>query len=165
MPYQTGWKSCYPCTGIWLAPDVKDTGGSCQNPIGQHDGIGAGIFYELYYFGGETEPDYSGRVQENWRCCRKCLVLFFDGNPTAGFCHAGGGHDAVGSKNYILEHSKVAFKDRYRMLINWRWCCKCQQLCQPDWLVSKDFICPSKKGAAHDTTGSGFYAIGHQQWI
>ena len=166
MPYQKGWKVCYACTGLWLCPDTKNFGGACVGPAGEHDAMGAPMFFELYYFGPETVRNYSGIEQDNWRCCKKCFVLFFDGNKSAGVCPAGGEHDSSGSKNYILEHQRYLFTDdRHRLLINWRWCKKCRQLCQPDWLVSRDFMCPSAPNATHDTQGSGFYCVRQDQWI
>lgn len=54
--------------------------------------------------------------QENWRFCKKCLVLFWAGAqesqplvppgvsppPATRFCPAGGAHDGSGSWNFIL---------------------------------------------------------------
>ena len=165
MPYQRSWKICYGCTGLWFSTDGKDTGGKCQNPLGKHDAIGANIFYELYYFGAETKSDYSGAVQENWRCCKKCKVLFFNGNSSASFCHDGGSHDSTGSKNYILDHQRYAYKNGKRLFVNFRWCCKCQQICTVDWLVSLHFICPHQKGATHKIIESGYYAVDEDKWI
>ena len=40
--------------------------------------------------------------QNNWRYCRKCFGLFFNGEGTPGDCPAGDGHDASASGDYIL---------------------------------------------------------------
>lgn len=51
-------------------------------------------------------PTFLGQVenaQENWRWCKKCEGLFFDGRPTKGVCPAGGEHETgEGSANYRL---------------------------------------------------------------
>ena len=40
--------------------------------------------------------------QNNWRFCRKCFSLWFNGFPTNGVCPAGGAHDGSGSWDYCL---------------------------------------------------------------
>ncbi|MFC6879195.1 MULTISPECIES: hypothetical protein [Actinomadura] len=40
--------------------------------------------------------------QDNWRHCRKCFGLWWNGAPTNGACPAGGSHDGTGSWNFYL---------------------------------------------------------------
>jgi hypothetical protein len=40
--------------------------------------------------------------QRDWRFCRKCFCLWFNGNPTNGVCPAGGEHDGSASFDYIV---------------------------------------------------------------
>jgi hypothetical protein len=40
--------------------------------------------------------------QDNWRHCRKCFGLWWNGAPTNGVCPAGGAHDGGGSWNFYL---------------------------------------------------------------
>ena len=40
-------------------------------------------------------PQAFAAVQEQWRYCRKCHVMFYDGYPNKGRCAAGGGHVAA----------------------------------------------------------------------
>ncbi len=42
-------------------------------------------------------------LQANWRFCRKCNAMFFDGFPEKGVCPAGSGHEAAGF-NFVLPH-------------------------------------------------------------
>lgn len=39
--------------------------------------------------------------QSDWRFCKKCEVMFFDGFPGKGVCPAGGGHESSGF-NFVL---------------------------------------------------------------
>ena len=41
--------------------------------------------------------------QNNWRFCRKCFSLYFNGLPDNGVCPAGGQHDGKTSSDYFLE--------------------------------------------------------------
>lgn len=41
-------------------------------------------------------------MQLDWRNCRNCQAMFFNGFPDKGRCPAGGGHDAAQSFNFVL---------------------------------------------------------------
>jgi hypothetical protein len=69
--------------------------------------------------GAESWPPASG--QANWRYCRKCQSMFYDGYPTKGVCLAGGPHAAAGF-NFVLQHDTTGDQ------CDWRYCRKCECL-------------------------------------
>jgi hypothetical protein len=62
-------------------------------------------------------------AQENWRFCRTCHVMFFDGY-SGGKCEAGGTHSAQGLI-FSLSYGGIA-GDSFQS--NWRFCKKCSTL-------------------------------------
>jgi hypothetical protein len=67
---------------------------------GMHDTMGSGDYWLRH-------NDYTARGQQGWRWCRKCQVLFFNGNGHFGICPCGGGHDPTGSGAYTLMHVPI----------------------------------------------------------
>lgn len=63
-------------------------------------------------------------AQRDWRFCRKCQTMYFDGYPNKGRCAAGGAHEAAGF-NFTLEHDQA---ERPNAQANWRYCGKCQSM-------------------------------------
>jgi hypothetical protein len=63
-------------------------------------------------------------AQRDWRFCRKCQTMYFDGFPNKGRCAAGGSHEAAGF-NFVLEHDQP---ERPNAQANWRYCGKCQSM-------------------------------------
>lgn len=55
--------------------------------------------------GHSVRPVASGicALQDKWRYCEKCFVMFYWGYPTNGVCPVGGGHRAQGW-NFTLSH-------------------------------------------------------------
>ena len=91
-PGQHNWRWCNLCSGLFFAG--FPTTGSCPAPkAGGHNWSGSGD-YSVHY--GPNPPGEQG----DWRWCHRCQGLFFSGNPTSGFCPAGGGHDYANSENY-----------------------------------------------------------------
>jgi uncharacterized protein with PIN domain len=89
--------------------------------------------------------------QPDWRFCRKCGSLFWDGNDTfKGFCHRDGGpHDAIGLRFVIPAREMSAQAGQP----DWRYCGKCASL----FWNGSDFkgVCP-KDGAPHEAIGWNF---------
>ena len=69
-----------------------------------------------------SEPWPPPPPQANWRYCRKCQAMFYDGFPTKGVCPKGGVHAAAGW-NFVLPHDAPGPGQN-----NWRYCVKCQNL-------------------------------------
>ncbi len=69
---------------------------------------------------GDVWPPAPG--QPNWRYCRKCQAMFYDGYPAKGGCPAGGAHVASGW-NFVLQHDTSSPGQH-----DWRFCLKCQSL-------------------------------------
>ena len=65
------------------------------------------------------------QAQSDWRFCRKCHSMFFDGFPGKGLCGAGGGHEASGFV-FTLPHSFTASREHFQS--DWRFCRKCQSM-------------------------------------
>lgn len=85
-------------------------------------------------------------VQNDWRFCRKCQSLFFDGYSGKGACPAGGGHAAEGY-NFALAHDVSGPGQR-----DWRFCTKCYAMFF-DGRPEKG-VCPV--GGAHSAEGFNF---------
>ena len=95
-------------------------------------------------------PQQPVPTQSNWRWCRKCQGLWFAGNPTAGTCPAGGGHDREGSRDYLLFRGQVQSSQG-----DWRWCRKCQGL----WFNGNPSKGACPVGGTHESSGSGNYFV------
>jgi cytochrome c5 len=84
-------------------------------------------------------------VQDQWRYCSKCHVMFYNGFPDKGHCAAGGGHFAQGF-NFILPHDVAETK---KAQAAWRFCDKCHAMFFDGY---------SQKGAC--AAGGGHHAQG-----
>jgi hypothetical protein len=109
----------------------------------------SGVDTQLGTLPGGIAVDEFARAQANWRWCNKCQGLFFAGNPTTGYCPAGGGHDFGGSGNYALAIAPGPGQD------NWRWCNKCQGL----FFAGNPTTGSCPAGGGHDFGESGDYAV------
>jgi hypothetical protein len=101
--------------------------------------------------------------QDNWRICRHCYGLFFNGFPKKGACVANGvlGHEAqVDGFNFHLEWGDL--EETTEGQINWRYCDKCQQIFF-DGFPTKG-VCPADLGHSSTgvTGGSGHRAFGYK---
>ena len=99
-------------------------------------------------FGIDTrEPE-----QADWRFCRQCYSMFFDGYPTKGVCPTGGGHAAAGY-DFVLPHDVPAHPLRQG---DWRFCDKCQAMFF-DGYPTKG-VCPADS-LGHRTPGSSYRSV------
>jgi len=89
--------------------------------------------------------------QDNWRWCRKCDGLFFNGHDTKGRCPAGEEHESAGSENYSMTKDAPAAGQQD----NWRWCRKCDGLFFNGHNTKGR--CPA--GGAHESAGSANYSM------
>lgn len=96
--------------------------------------------------------------QSDWRWCHRCQGLFYSGGQSSnGSCPSGGQHQKTVSGNYTLAHNQAETAARQS---DWRWCHKCQGLFFAG-RQSSNGSCPS--GGQHEKTGSGNYALVHNQ--
>jgi hypothetical protein len=63
--------------------------------------------------------------QLEWRSCRKCRTMFFNGYPQKGRCPAGGGHRASEGANYFLPYDIPGTPNDQAP---WRFCNKCHAM-------------------------------------
>ncbi|MFE9579971.1 hypothetical protein ACFYO1_26545 [Nocardia sp. NPDC006044] len=97
---QSDWFWCRNCQGLWFQGNGGF--GVCPSPyrIPGHNSTGSGN----YRLEDITNRDGPGGTT-NWRWCRKCFGLYYNGaSPgAAGLCPADHQHhDVVGSGNYLL---------------------------------------------------------------
>jgi hypothetical protein len=75
----------------------------------------------------ETDDVGIQGVQDNWRFCERCCVLFYAGYPQQGICPLGGPHRAQGW-NFYLHYD---FPGGQNWQIGWRFCPHCYSLFWP----------------------------------
>jgi hypothetical protein len=123
-PCQEQWSHCVNCNLIFFN-GYKNKGrcpayGAPSN--GAHAPEKRAGNVKPYYL---AYDDSTGPGQGDWRFCRKCSVLFFNGYPQKGVCAGDGkGHDAAGY-NFFLYHDRP---QRIHEEAGWRFCDKCQAL-------------------------------------
>ena len=108
---------------------------------------------------GATATFFSGAVpelalaapptQDNWRRCKKCNELFWNGYSNKGRCPAGGVHAVFGRFNYALVFDDSTGPGQG----DWRFCTKCKALFFNGY-PSKG-VCPA--GASHKAAGYNFF--------
>jgi hypothetical protein len=79
--------------------------------------------FACFMLSGSAQAD----MQDSWRLCQKCRVMFYDGFPNKGYCAAfmgRGGHVAQGS-NFILPYNAQETKQAQAA---WRYCNKCHAM-------------------------------------
>jgi hypothetical protein len=118
-PVQDDWAQCVNCHMLFFNGD-RNRKGRCAAP-GQTGHVGERGDFKKYQV---THDDPTGPGQGEWRFCRKCSVLFFNGSPEKGVCAGGGGHEAAGF-NFFLFHDRRPFSDEEG---NWHFCAKCHGL-------------------------------------
>jgi hypothetical protein len=87
-------------------------------------------------------------LQDNWRYCEKCHVMFFDGYADKGRCAAGGGHSAQGFM-FKLEYD---IPETPHAQAHWRYCDKCHAMFFNGYPMAG--VCPA--GGAHHAQGYKF---------
>lgn len=140
-PVQDDWARCVNCNMLFFNGDRRNKGHCAAANGGAHEGErGDWKKYQVTY------DDLTGPGQGNWRFCRKCSVLFFDGSPEKGACAGGaGGHEAAGY-NFFLYHDRAAHQNEEG---NWHYCLKCHGL------FNAAGVCPADR-KAHQTSPSAF---------
>jgi hypothetical protein len=93
-------------------------------------------------------PQTFAAVQDNWRYCEKCHVMFFDGYSNKGSCAAGGGHAAQGFM-FVLSY---AIPESDHAQAHWRYCEKCHAMFFNGYPIAG--VCPA--GGAHTAQGYKF---------
>jgi hypothetical protein len=133
-PYQNDWARCIHCN-LMFFNRYRDNKGRCAAPGRRVHEAERGDFkkYQITY------DDSTGRGQGDWRYCRKCSALFFNGYAEKGLCAADkGGHEAAGW-NFFLYHDRRPTQNEEA---GWRYCSKCHALFngstnQERWLPSR----------------------------
>jgi hypothetical protein len=64
----------------------------------------------------------TANAQTNWRCCRYCQTMFYNGYQTKGRCPVGRGHVADTTFQYVLPHDVPGTSTAQT---EWRFCNKC----------------------------------------
>jgi hypothetical protein len=103
----------------------------------------AGFEFALPYGGSPTQ-----NAQDNWRFCRKCQAMFFNGYPNKGACPAGGTHKAAGY-NFVLPHDVSPTSITQE---EWRFCGKCQVM----FYNGYDNTGACAAGGSHEGAGYNF---------
>jgi hypothetical protein len=93
-------------------------------------------------------------VQADWRCCRHCLSLYYNGFPQNGRCANGGEHDAGGSWDFVLPHGVATSSNLQN---DWRSCRHCLSLYYNGF--PQNGRCAN--GGEHDAGGSWDYVLPH----
>lgn len=122
-PVQDDWAQCVNCSALFFNGDRRNKG-HCP---------AAGVPSTLAHVGERgdfkkyqvTHDDSGGPGQSDWRFCRKCSALFFDGFADKGVCAADKrGHEAAGL-NFALYHNRRPGIDEEA---GWRFCTGCHVL-------------------------------------
>ena len=104
-------------------------------------------------------------AQDNWRWCRNCQGLWWEGDPAKACCPAGTSpigiipHVADGSADYALAVDDTSAPGQQ----NWRWCERCDGL----WFAGNNSagFCPrdrvdeSGNASGHVSSGRGDYVL------
>ena len=119
---ERGWRSCKQCEALFWNGD-SGFKGVCQRggPHQAHD---------------ERPEDYAlefgiagdAQNQEQWRRCRKCLALFWNGSsPDTGLCPTSGVHEPeMNGANLRVPH--ISIEEDANNQRDWRFCRKCSGL-------------------------------------
>jgi hypothetical protein len=125
---QGQWRRCAKCQGMFWIGHFPDSG-ICPADQLAHQPVD-----QINYVFRHDQPEDANH-QSNWRRCRKCYGLFWDGLwmkalPPLQACAAGGAHDAEAGEDIpsflqdelILEYN---VGDDSTHQGNWRFCTKC----------------------------------------
>ena len=140
---KSGWRNCRKCEALFWNGDPAFKG-VCQR-VGAHE---ADPSDTADYSLAEGPDGDEAQSQANWRQCGKCLVLFWNGDPS-GFCPDGGGHFAVGA-NLHAPHGSIEEDPTHQA--HWRFCGKCSGLFYD---VDNKGVC-SRDGLGHAAMGYDF---------
>jgi hypothetical protein len=160
---QLQWQICVQCGCLFFAGERPNLGRCVGGVVGGgHTGNPNSTDLNVVWFASFFQKFGDPRCQLNWKHCRKCKCLFFDGDPFKGMCHDLGDHDSSGSGVYGLWH----FRDNTVPRSPFRYCRKCQCLFHPALPGVLRGVCIASFGAipgglAHDGSGSGQYEVSH----
>jgi hypothetical protein len=130
-PIQDRWARCAKCAMLFY----NGYTGKGRCPAGDvHVAFRNGSTVRPYHL---VYDDSTGPGQGDWRFCRACFALFFNGYPTKGKCAGNpNGHTAAGY-NFFLYHDRRAGTHEEE---NWRFCANCEGLFKSDAAPS---VCPA----------------------
>ena len=115
---QQPWRWCKKCQGLSWWEGLP----ASKCPAGGLHVQSSSLPYYMYYSWDEG-PSYWW--QDQWRWCRRCQELSYNGG-VLGWCPAGGRHDHAGSYNYFMSHDNpYLYVPRQN---GWRFCEKCMGL-------------------------------------
>jgi len=89
-------------------------------------------------------------MEGDWRWCRTCQAIFFEGTGNNGACPKGGWHSPGGVKKYVLNRSGGPGES------GWKWCKACQGLFWPSG--GNTGACAGRSGG-HDNSDGWTYVI------
>jgi len=149
--YQIPWRHCKKCQGLSWGPALSFS----KCPAGGKHVETCSLPYFLQYRETPNDPAPPASMYQNeWRHCKKCQGLSYNGQGVLGWCPAGGHHNHTDSHDYYLPHDSDDIPV-YRQG-GWRYCDKCNGLFYgPGQNAS---WCP-KAGQHHAATTSYDYRI------
>jgi len=149
---QGPWRHCKNCQG--LAWGDAQAVSKCPNKTanGGHHTQSGSLWYFLRYSPDGQGPDQPAIQQPDWKHCKKCQSLAYNGQGVLGYCPAGNQHDHTGSHNYYLWHDSDD-TPIYRQSL-WRYCDKCASLFyEPGLALSR---CPAPGGGQHRKAATSY---------
>lgn len=138
---QSNWKLCGKCMALFWSIEGEDPGLCPAN--GQHESIGN--LFRIPHI--SIQPD--GAHQPDWRFCRKCYSLFWDGDPNVrSVCPKDNDRHERAGFNFLLPFLPGEFTNSPP---HWRFCWKCAAL----FFEGEPSACPSGHGP-HEAAGWRF---------
>ena len=151
-PSQNDWAHCIYCNMLFFNGYPQNKGRCAAYGVpSKSPHVGKKGDFTKYQV---TYDDSTGPGQGDWRYCRKCGVLFFNGYAEKGVCAADrGGHEAAGY-NFFLYHDRQKHQDEED---GWRYCAKCHALFYASAAPTppSTFDCPAD-GKLHAAAGYRF---------
>ena len=92
-------------------------------------------------------------LQTEWRFCKKCSVMFYNGFNSKGSCPSDGNQHAADGFDFHLPHDGPETDHAQR---NWAFCRKCFAM---HWSPAAIQVC--NLGGRHDATGSLNFVLPH----
>jgi hypothetical protein len=161
-PFQDAWRYCKLCHGMFfdgyaqkgICPGLPSRGvleaTAPGRSLPQHGHVAQGYNFSLPH-DAPAPRGRAGEAQWDWRFCRKCDSMFYDGYTPKGVCAAGGGHEAQGF-NFNLSHDIPGPGQP-----DWRFCHKCHILFYDGY--PEKGSCPAGRG--HEAQGFNFVLEWH----
>jgi hypothetical protein len=152
---QLQWQTCKVCQCLFFAGDNPNLG-KCGAVAGGHTANPSSTTLNVVWFASFFQQFGDPRFQLDWKHCRKCKSLFFDGVPGKGICTDLNAHDPLGSGAYGLWH----FRDNDIPRSPFRHC----RICQCLFLQALPGLCIANSAngpKGHDGSQSGEYEVSH----